>query len=130
MTGEVREDFNVKEVLTRYGLVDGQWPPKAIEASAVGDVVKVPPHWHVKCSVSATRATEPIPTSFILAGDPIELAGLGGVQVFEAPENAFETDGVIVFDLAVPFKPAKDTTVRICSPRAGVSARGSIIDVT
>lgn len=100
-------------------------------ATAVGDVVNVPPHWHVRLSVNAARSTGPLSSTLMLAGDKIEFVSHGAYgHTVELTENAYEQGGLIVFDVVLPFKPHMQTSVRICNPRPGVAASATIISIT
>lgn len=92
-------------------------------ASAVGDVVRVPPHWHVKLSVKASSG------GFIVGGDVIEFMGIRDRHTVELMDVARELDGFITLNLALSFMPTMGMTVRLLNPRAGVSDTANIVGI-
>lgn len=94
---------------------------------AVGDVVKVPPHWHVRLTVPAARSNQSIPPVRMLAGDKITFMGYR--HTVELMEDECEHDGLIIFDVVLPFKPTMDAMVCVNAPRLGVSDRATIVSI-
>lgn len=96
-----------------------------VQASAVGDVVKVPPHWHVKFSAMAT----PKSGADILPGDVLEFVHRNEPRHATIECHAREDNGLVIFDVVLPFPLPINTEARFRWPRSGVADKATVVSV-
>lgn len=101
----------------------------ATEASAIGDNVKVPPHWHVRLSFQSAKSDGPL-KYVIPRGSTIQITDDSQTQTAQTGDLAYESSGLIVVDVVLSSRPRGMTAVTLVTPMGGVSARGDIISIT